>query len=81
MPKSDLAGQSSAPALKGKREVFLSEAGRFVPIEIYEFDRLRPGNVIAGPAIIEATTTTMFMLSGQVATIDEYKNVRIIEGG
>ena len=79
MGKGDLAGQSSAPALKGKREVFLAEAGRFVPVDVYEFDRLRPGNVIAGPAVIEATTTTMLMLSGQVATIDEYKNVRIEE--
>ena len=81
MSKHDRAGQSSSPALKGKRDVFLAEAGRFVPVDLYEFDLLRPGKVVAGPAIIEATTTTMLMLGGQVATIDEYKNVRIIEGG
>jgi N-methylhydantoinase A len=79
MPKLKMEGKDSSHALKGKRDVFLSEAGRFVPTNVYEFGRLRPGNVLVGPAIIEAPTTTMYIISGQVGQVDEYRNLRITE--
>ncbi len=79
MPKLKLESEDASQALKGRRDVFSSEAERFVPTDIYEFGRLRPGNVVRGPAIIEAPTTTMYILSGQTGTVDEYRNLRVIE--
>jgi len=79
MPELRLEAEDSSPALAGKRDVFISEVGKFVPTNIYEFGRLRPGNVVIGPAIIEAPTTTMYILSGQVGRVDEYRNLRVTE--
>ncbi len=80
-PKLNIEGEDSSHALKVKRDVFLSEEEKIVPVNVYEFERLRPGNTLLGPAIIEAPTTTMFILSGQVARVDEYRNLRVAEGG
>jgi len=79
MPKLKLEADDSSHALKGQRDVFSFEAAKFVPTNIYEFGRLRPGNVVVGPAIIEAPTTTMYILSGQVGRVDEYRNLRVTE--
>ena len=80
MPKLELEGEDSSTALKGQRHVFIPEEERFVPLNIYAFERLRPGNVAEGPAIIETPTTTMFILPRQVSRVDEYMNLRIREG-
>jgi len=80
-PKIRLEGEDPSTAFKTMRDVFLSEEEEFVPVSTYEFERLRPGNVVVGPAIIEAPTTTMFILRGQVGGVDEYKNLRVTEEG
>ena len=80
IPKLALEGEDSSHALKGQREVFISEASRFVPTNIYSFERLRPGNLMAGPAIIESPTTTTFIQSAQTARVDQYRNLRVTEG-
>ena len=80
IPKLKLEKADSAHALKGKRDVFMGEVGEFVSTNVYEFGRLRPGNAVVGPAIMEAPTTTMYILSGQVGRIDEYRNLMINEG-
>ncbi len=80
IPKLKLEKADSSHALKGKRDVFTGEVGEFVPTNVYEFGKLRPGNAVMGPAIIEAPTTTMYILSGQVGRIDEYRNLMITEG-
>jgi N-methylhydantoinase A len=80
IPKLKLEKADSSHALKAKRDVFMGEAGEFVSTNVYEFGKLRPGNEVVGPAIIEAPTTTMYTLSGQVGRIDEYRNLMITEG-
>ena len=79
MPKLKLEAEDASPAFKGKRGLFQTEAGGFVPTNIYEFGKLRPGNMVVGPAIIEAPTTTMYILSGQIGRVDEYRNLRVTE--
>jgi len=78
--KLKLEKADSSHALKGKRDVLMGEVGEFVSTNVYEFGKLRPGNEVVGPAIIEAPTTTMYILSGQVGRIDEYRNLLITEG-
>ncbi|MFC1979580.1 hydantoinase/oxoprolinase family protein [Chloroflexota bacterium] len=77
IPKLKLQAEDASAALKGRRDVFSPEAGRFTSLDIYEFEKLRAGNMIRGPAIIEAPTTTMYILSGQIGRIDQYKNLRV----
>jgi N-methylhydantoinase A len=79
IPKLKLESTDSSHAFKGKREVFAGDGGGFLSTQVYEFERLRPGNMVAGPAIIEAPTTTMYILSGQVGRIDQYRNLMITE--
>jgi len=76
------APESGAPeqARKGTREVRLRPFGRFVA-DVLDFDRLGPGNRLAGPAIIERRDTTVFVPPGFGAQVDAYRNVRIVREG
>jgi N-methylhydantoinase A len=46
-------------ALKGQRDAFWEKRGGFKKTDIYQWDSLRAGNVIEGPAVIEADNTTV----------------------
>lgn len=46
-------------ALKGQRDVFWEKLDGFKKTDIYQWDTLRAGNVIDGPAVIEADNTTV----------------------
>ena len=50
-------------------------SGEWVPTPRYRWDDLRPGNVVTGPSIVEAPTTTLVLPSGRSARVDEYKSV------
>lgn len=73
-PQAD-AGPDASDAVIGRREVWLPEAGGFVVCPIYERNRLRAGNRIAGPAIIEQMDTTTVVLPGMVARVEPYLNL------
>jgi N-methylhydantoinase A len=64
-------------AIKGQREAYFEEYRRFVRTDIYDFDRMSPGAVISGPAIIETPITTIVVNPNDTAAIDEFRNVRI----
>ncbi len=53
------SGESAAAAQKGERPIFLPAQARFAPVPVFDGDRLRHGNRIAGPAVIEAVNTTI----------------------
>jgi N-methylhydantoinase A len=59
---------------KGQREAFWEKFNAFRPTDIYQWELLRPGNQIAGPAIIEAEGTTAVIEPGWVFKVDEYLN-------
>jgi N-methylhydantoinase A len=72
-----LAGADPSAARVGRRDIFVEAKGGFAPADIYDFDRLRPGNGIAGPAVIHTPITTIVLQAHQRATIDPYRNVLI----
>jgi N-methylhydantoinase A len=75
---SPFDGKDSLPALKEKRRVFLGERdGGFVECPVYERARLRPGNRMSGPAIVEQMDSTTVILPGQKAIVDQYRNIII----
>ena len=70
-------GESSDDALAGEREVFWSTAFGFRACPVYDRGRLRPGNQLAGPAIVEQMDTTTVLLPGDSCVMDEYRNLVI----
>jgi N-methylhydantoinase A len=47
----------------------------------YDFERLQPGNVVAGPAIVWTPITTLVLAPAQSARLDGYRNLLISMGG
>ncbi|MDY6861940.1 MAG: hypothetical protein SV062_03020, partial [Thermodesulfobacteriota bacterium] len=64
-------------SLKGYRDVYFTNEKRLLKTKIYESNALEPGNVIEGPAIIEAPITTIVLPTYTSAKVDRYFNVEI----
>lgn len=64
-------------AVKGEREVYFEESGRFLPTQIYDLDRINPGMEIKGPGIIESPVTTIVVNPENTAMMDEFRNMRL----
>ena len=72
-------GPDPRGALRGEREVFWSLQDGYQKTPIYDRDRLAPGNVVKGPAVIEARDTTYVIPAGWVLGIDRYSNAILEE--
>ena len=75
LKKEPLGNKEPKEALKGKRKVFLN--GRYYKTHIYDRDRLNPGAIIKGPAVIEQKDSTTLLFPGNAAGVDEYRNIII----
>jgi len=64
--------QASRVSPSSHREVYLDRERQRLPV--YNGSTLGSDAVIAGPAIVEETTTTMLLLQDQLATTDHYGN-------
>ena len=65
--------QDPDAAREPDRDVYFR--GRSVPTPIYHRPRLRPGDVVNGPAIIEQEDSTTVVWEGQTSTVDAYSNL------
>jgi len=72
--KQTFLAQDTSGALKRKRQAYFKELGGFVETPCYDGDRLRYGNIIMGPAIIEETNTTVVVPPAAELTVDVYGN-------
>jgi len=66
-PDAKKAPPASACSPQGKRPAFF---GAWRDIAVYSFDKLQPGHSLAGPAIIEAETTTVLVDTGDRVTVN-----------
>jgi len=66
--------EPSQAALKTERQVFFSESQGFVKTPIYDGDKLRPGNIIEGPAVIEEVAVTIVIPPKVKFSVDQYGN-------
>ena len=64
--------EDSSEALKRKRACFFN--GSYVETPVYDSSRLKAGNVIPGPAVVEEPATTLVVPGGFHCSIDEYGN-------
>ena len=69
LPPEEKRAVATAPAAPaGERDVYL---GRWMPAPLYHFAALVPGQVIAGPAIVESETTTVLLRPEDEATVSD----------
>lgn len=67
-----LAGGDPAAAYQGSRPVFFGELDGFAPTPVYDGVRLRPGDRLSGPCIIQEPWMTVVVRPGQVAALDAF---------
>lgn len=70
-----LVGADPSQAMYETRPAYFG--GEWTPTPRYRWDALQSGNVVQGPAVIEAPTTTLVLPSNRSARIDEYQSVWI----
>ena len=66
---------SDRKALKGRRKVFMPEAGAFVACPVYDRYALGPGARLRGPAIIEEEESTAVVGPGATIRVDATGNL------
>ena len=62
------AGADPVEARKGERPVYFEHLG-FIPTAVYERMRLRPGNVVKGPAVVEEETSSVLIAPATQARV------------
>lgn len=72
LPRRPLGSADPSAAFKGEREVFWPELGGFRLTATYEQSLLAPGNVVEGPAVIEAADTNVVLPPGRRYAVNEY---------
>ena len=66
------SGKDASKALKGKRNVYLPDKKDFEEIYVYDGSKLRCGNKVTGPGIIEQVNTTTFVSPDYNVVCDKY---------
>ncbi|MBW9089617.1 hydantoinase/oxoprolinase family protein [Rhizobium wenxiniae] len=74
---AEIEGPDSSAAITGSREVWMMEAGGFVTATLYDRAKLKAGNVVHGPAIIDQMDTTSVVPMDTTATVDAYLNLML----
>jgi N-methylhydantoinase A/oxoprolinase/acetone carboxylase beta subunit len=72
LPLNDTSGEPGEPE---RRPVYFPESSGYVECEVRRRDELPPGWEVEGPAVIEDGQCAVLLLPGDVATIDEHRNV------
>ena len=68
---------TSAHAKIGRRPIFVDARNGMAEADIYDFNKLSPGNVVTGPAVIHTPITTIVLQNKQRGTVDGYRNVLV----
>ena len=68
-------------ALKGSRMIYVPEGSSFKAAKIYDGHRLRYGNQIVGPAVIETVTTAVFVSDSFDCLVDRYRSLVLYRKG
>jgi N-methylhydantoinase A len=83
LPKPEaLPGEGADPvgARIGERPLHIGDGAAPMQASVYSAERLRPGNELAGPALVEAEDTTVLVHPGQRLWVDGFLNLRIEVG-
>ncbi len=78
LPKMALEGLNPSAARKGERPAYWPDRKDFAETPVFAYESLRPGNVVAGPAIVESEYTTLVVPPAMHFSIDE-RNLGILQ--
>jgi N-methylhydantoinase A/acetophenone carboxylase len=67
-----LGKPDSRHAMSGTRQAYWPQFRDFAQTPVYSFELLSPGNLVQGPAVIDAELTTIVVPPGESFAIDEY---------
>ncbi|MBZ0217220.1 MAG: hypothetical protein K8F25_11740, partial [Fimbriimonadaceae bacterium] len=73
-------GTDPGGALKGTRPIFLIAENRFADVNVYDGDKMRNGNSVSGPAVIEQVNTTVIVPAGYTLVSDAYGSFQMTAG-
>lgn len=79
MPRIPIEGEDPSESFIEPRP-FVQDNGEVTPEAFYNGERLRPGNVIHGPAVSVYEDTTVYLPRGDRARVDEYLNLMVEVG-
>jgi N-methylhydantoinase A len=71
-PREAYQGCDPSPWRKGQRGIYLPSEEGFVPVDVYDGDRMGFGNRLKGPAIIEQVNTTTLVPPGWEVECDVF---------
>jgi N-methylhydantoinase A len=77
MPRFEPAGAPVDSALRERRRIRVGGAELDCPV--YQRERLDVGSRLAGPAILEQLDCTTLICPGQVARVDDWKNLLVTD--
>ena len=82
LPVPDVAeqpdeGEDAAHAISGRRNLYLHATGGLREVAAYSAGKLRAGNALEGPALVEDEDTTILVHPGQRLWVDGFGNLRI----
>lgn len=72
VPVYELQGDDPAAAFLGVREAYWDQTRSWTATPTYQFEQLQPGNVVVGPAVVEAELTTIPVPPGDKFSIDKH---------
>ena len=75
VPRRGAREYGPSEALVERVEAWVDKAGELQEVPGYDFERLRPGNAIPGPAIVWTPITTLVVPPAQTARLDEHRNL------
>ncbi|MBA7506902.1 Acetone carboxylase beta subunit [subsurface metagenome] len=72
IPRVELVGEKPEPeASRGSRDIYWE--GKWHKASLWEWNLLKPGNKVKGPAVIESPTTTLPLFPNWEVYLDEYR--------
>ena len=80
-PREPYGGIDAEFALKGRRSVYIADKGSFESARVYDGHRLRSGNMISGPAVIETVTTAVLVSAGFDCLVDHFRSFVLYRKG
>ncbi len=75
LPLVPSGDESAEEAYKGARLVWFKETNGYIDTPVYYRERLKEGNVIPGPAVVESFGSTTVVFPKQIARVDRYGNL------
>ena len=64
--------EDPSAASKGKRDAYFEESNGFTEANVYDGDKLKHGNILTGPCIVEEKMTTIVIPPGNKMRVGEY---------